>query len=356
VRPDLPPALEGVLNKALAKRAADRYQSAGALLSDFQAAVAGRPTRPVQSAPPLNTTVRAANPPVGGSAAPTINPAGVISGPPQYSAAGAPGGVPPSPIGVLKPVAVAAPAWSKKTGIWTQGFTVLFVLVAIAGGINTLVFRGIGNSAPLFQDYLAFDVLQGILALVGLRFATSPAMRSGFVFQAISAGAFVIRDGIILNFNTSPATVVFPFALNAHLVFLHYLFNLLSLACISYALVPRRPSDGWLTLLQIGASIGVILLRSSSIFSEITSLLDFEFTASIVCGIFSLALLVFRFQVWGRSPVAISCLALAQLAFAFDLLRLEPFFSIRDFIALGLGILAFLVLVQTERMKKAGVI
>ncbi len=40
-RPDLPPSLEDVLNKALAKDPNLRYQTAGALLADFKAAVGG---------------------------------------------------------------------------------------------------------------------------------------------------------------------------------------------------------------------------------------------------------------------------------------------------------------------------
>ncbi len=39
LRPELPPALEGMMARALAKRPADRYQSAGELLSEFQSAV-----------------------------------------------------------------------------------------------------------------------------------------------------------------------------------------------------------------------------------------------------------------------------------------------------------------------------
>jgi serine/threonine protein kinase len=75
-RPDLPPALDAVLGKALAKPPAQRYQSAGEMLYDFQAALAGRLSQPLGSSssvfyeqtrlsqPPLPETVRAVKPPV----------------------------------------------------------------------------------------------------------------------------------------------------------------------------------------------------------------------------------------------------------------------------------------------------
>ncbi|HEY7126886.1 MAG TPA: serine/threonine-protein kinase [Ktedonobacterales bacterium] len=74
-RPDLPPPLDGVLSKALAKQPAQRYQSAGELLYEFQAA-AGRLSQPSGGAssllnaqtrvsqPQLPETVRAVNPPM----------------------------------------------------------------------------------------------------------------------------------------------------------------------------------------------------------------------------------------------------------------------------------------------------
>ncbi len=77
VRPDLPPGLEGVVNKALAKQIAGRYQTAGELLADFKAAMAGRqtqalssgasivnaPTRLTPPPPPQNSTIWTASPP-----------------------------------------------------------------------------------------------------------------------------------------------------------------------------------------------------------------------------------------------------------------------------------------------------
>ena len=71
LRPDLP-VLDGVLARALAKRADDRYQSAGALLADFKAVIGGRASRPVAGIGDMPTkpsqafydpTVKAANPP-----------------------------------------------------------------------------------------------------------------------------------------------------------------------------------------------------------------------------------------------------------------------------------------------------
>lgn len=44
LRPDLPPAVEAVINKALEKDPEQRYQSAGELVAAFKAALAGRPS------------------------------------------------------------------------------------------------------------------------------------------------------------------------------------------------------------------------------------------------------------------------------------------------------------------------
>jgi serine/threonine protein kinase len=45
LRPELPPAVQAVIAKALAKQPEDRYQSAGQLVADFRAAAARRPSR-----------------------------------------------------------------------------------------------------------------------------------------------------------------------------------------------------------------------------------------------------------------------------------------------------------------------
>ncbi len=345
VRPDLPPALEGVLNRALAKRAADRYQSAGALLSDFQAAVAGRPTRPVQSAPPLNTTVRAANPPVAGSAAPTINPAGVISGPPQYSGPLPTGGFAPPPVYQPVPVAVAAPSRPKKTRIWTQGFTVLFVGAAIAGAIDFLVLGNAYSFASFLTNLKILEILTAVICLVGLRFATSKLMHAGLILQVISLGVEVAFGGFIFysSYLIRAAVVVAGAA---------------SLVCISYALVRRRPSDGGLTALQVIITFGVIGYLTQGFRGFSFDLEDFLALALFICPIFSVALLLFRFQVWKRHPVVLVCLSLPQLVLGLYLLRVVVFSNAIYFIAIGiLPALGFLVLVQTERMKrKAGVI
>ncbi len=64
VRPDLPPGLEGVVNKALAKQIAGRYQTAGDLLADFKAAMAGRQTQALSSGPSIaNAPTRLTPPP-----------------------------------------------------------------------------------------------------------------------------------------------------------------------------------------------------------------------------------------------------------------------------------------------------
>jgi len=62
--PDLPPSLEAVVMKALAKRPGDRYQSAGALAGDFALAAAGA----LSVAPTVPSPTVARTAPVGGGA------------------------------------------------------------------------------------------------------------------------------------------------------------------------------------------------------------------------------------------------------------------------------------------------
>ena len=72
LRPDLP-TLDGMLARALAKRADERYQSAGALLADFKGVLGGRASQPIMGIGDAPTkpsqafyapTLKAANPPV----------------------------------------------------------------------------------------------------------------------------------------------------------------------------------------------------------------------------------------------------------------------------------------------------
>ena len=65
---DLPPAVDAIVMKALAKRLEDRYQSAGAMRNDIERYLAGRP---VEAAAPLPAPVAAAPVPVPVVAAPT---------------------------------------------------------------------------------------------------------------------------------------------------------------------------------------------------------------------------------------------------------------------------------------------
>lgn len=363
VRPDLPPALEGVLNKALAKRAADRYQSAGALLQDFRAALSGQPVEPIRYSQPLDTTVRASNPPVAGGAAPTINPAGVISGPPYY-----PGNLPVGGVPFYQPlpVAMAMPAQPKPTSIWTQGFTGLFIGVAIIGGILTLVGTTsvsdtaggttIGDQLTLLS-YIALIVV----GAVGLRFATSGLMRAGFVFQLLSVVAAIIQAGIILSYDANPGD--YPVDLVNHLSLAIFLVNLLSMICISYALVRWQPADAGFMVLQLAAG-SILTFIYGNRFTAISSgdpntaeiILTFAFVA------FAATLLAFRFPGWKHSPVVIFFLMVSNLGFALSYL---VFVLGTESVSLSLTyalllvpdflfILGFLALVQTERLKKLG--
>jgi serine/threonine protein kinase len=357
VRPDLPPALDAVLNRALAKRAADRYQTAGALLQDFRAAVAGQTIEPTRYSQPLNTTIRATNLPTAGSG-PTINPSGVISGPPQYS-----GGIPSvgfaqPPVYQPVPVAVAVPPQPKPASIWTQGFKAVFGLAVVAGIINMLIFQN-QDVIPLFRDFQALNIVLGVICLVGLRYVTSGLMRAGFLLQVASVVCGLIWGQVYLNYFTG-SSPDYPSDAIAHLSFALNLFNLASLVCISYTLLRWQPADAGLTALQVIASIVLLITVGhnyflSDLFGSFTS---FEGWGIILCTIFPTALLVFRFPLWKRSPVAVLCLALAQINFILDVFGLVyDSINLRDLIAGALFALGFLVLVQTERVKKqAGVI
>ncbi len=94
LRPDLPPAVEAVMLKALAKQPEQRYAQAGALVADFATAAAGKtptgvplaaPAVPAQSSAPPSPPTRRTGAPSPPSAGPPPAPTPVGSAPPRRS-------------------------------------------------------------------------------------------------------------------------------------------------------------------------------------------------------------------------------------------------------------------------------
>ncbi len=376
IRPELPPALEGVVHKALAKQAADRYETAGALLRDVRTAVIGQISGPLRYSQSLNTTIRAANPPLAGSSATTITPSGGISDPLKYAGNLPLGGVPiyqPVPrVGAVPPQPESTRIWTqgeeedleeeeswepqpKPAKIWTRGFTILFVLIAVAGGILTLVGASsikISTTTSNQVALLSFVALM-VVGLVGLRFAASGLMRAGFVLQVLSTIAAIFQS---LGFDAS----YFLGDLSTHLSLLIWLLNLLSLICVSYALVRWQSADAGLTVLQLAAGI-ILTVHYISTVAHVPSSLIPETVATAACLALAVALMVLRFLCWRRYPVVILCLAGARVLLMLSYLIYSPTVSSLPFLDLlflaadFLFVLGFLALVQVERLKKAGV-
>lgn len=126
-RPDLPPALDAVVLKAIAKQPADRYQSAGQLARDFEAALGGKvPASAPLPAPGAPTSGRPPTPLP--SVGPTVRP-GAHSVPPTVAA----GAARPS----TQPPTTARPASKMPILIGLLGV----LLVAVIGGALLMVQR-----------------------------------------------------------------------------------------------------------------------------------------------------------------------------------------------------------------------
>ncbi len=301
-RPDLPPALDAVLNKALAKQPAQRYQTAGELLYDFRAAMAGRLSQPVGGAstvfyaqtrvsqPQQGTTVRAANlpgsPQVPGAGPYRPTPSGQPGARPTAGQYVPPTAIPGAPAGMA--ARPPAGATAKKATFWTPGFSWLFLGVVVFEVI-LLALLAANNPSPsssvldqpnyhnypyFFSFYAAYGydtlhnqyeyistpgfasltskntimilwVLLLVICLVGIASVRSWWIRLGFVFQVASVLIASVLYQITLNAASEENLVL---ALIACLV----IFTHLSVFCIFYALVrlalsgPRSPGlGGW---------------------------------------------------------------------------------------------------------------
>ena len=281
-----------------------------------------------------------------------------------------PKAVPAAPAITIQPQAdqAAQPTSPKPASIWTQGFTMVFVLAAIAGGVLTLI--GIGGANASTGTNMTGDqmgLLAGIalvvVCLVGLRFATSALMRVGFLFQLLTAIAGIIVWAVLQS-SDDHLIVGSSLDVHSHLLLAVSLLNLVSLIGVSYALVRWQPVDGGLTVLQLMVSIILTALfwnwfmgAGNVSFAKFVSIA--EYVAIFACAAFSAALLVFRLSCWRRQPVVILCLAVANVLWAVFNFNLPISLSLVYALVLAfvwLSVLGFLALVQVERVKKASMV
>ncbi len=187
LRPDLPAALDGVMNKALAKQPEARFQSASELLAAFKGALSARsastplaPTRYPQQ-PALGPTIRVSNPPVWPETAPSDRLPDIYQ---------APTAVKPSPPSApYPPMPFAQPAHKparKKSGGWTSfiggllaglafflpwttsGAVVYFPAAFLFASYQSFSYQSFG-----FELYLAVILMMsGLAGLTWTRFAS----------------------------------------------------------------------------------------------------------------------------------------------------------------------------------------
>ncbi len=167
--PGLPPAIDDVIARAMAKDPADRFQTAGALAAATAAALTGGPSAPLPdkggvtrawATPPPHTapTQRPAEP------APTLQTAAPMrpfpAGPPP-----APPHLPPHSGPPPAPMVPAPPPPRRRKRGRIAGAAVLAVLVAVAAVVGVLVLRHQGGGPAPYQP----QTLQGGYGPVALK-------------------------------------------------------------------------------------------------------------------------------------------------------------------------------------------
>jgi serine/threonine protein kinase len=346
VRPDLPPALDAVLDKALAKQPTQRYQTAGELLYEFQAALVGQLLPQVGSSASvfyeqtrlspslLPPTVQAVHPP----ADPVVPPAkgaGTVGVTPLQPPV-TPLVMPPASSssispGVARSLLASSPTPApEKARVWAKWFT------GLSASIATL---GIVAPAFGFRSFLTL-LLVGLLigtCLVGPRFTQSLLIRIGLLLQLVA---------IFLSFFYSTD-------LDNIALFLQPIPAALSMICISYGIARWKfPQDAGLLGLQILLSLGVGIVADYVVVPVDRFLVVFPVLAVLV--------LMLRLACWKAQPVVTLLLAVGGIwAFYFysrhyDRFQLPLNFSLsvilcEQFVFLSLG---FLLLVQTERIRQ----
>ena len=313
LRPDLPPMLDGVLKKALAKDAAARYQTAAELLSDFKGTMSGRtsqaPSGTINISDDLtrpgsfhsDPTLRA-EPPAGESVQLHQELAELREAVRRLSQAPAP---PPG----TKP----APAWPAARGrIWTLEFTAVFALIAVAGGIASIFsLNGVLPSAkaplPLWGALLILAALAGaagyfvrsIPLIAGLSLLFASVVTS--LMLAASAQATPNFTPMFDPFcsgcdpRAEPTTAFLSSSLVTSLLLL------VALLCLSFELARWRSAGltGFLAFPVI-VSVGLGLYTLGDLGDDARRTL---LTIAIaVCCLFAALVCVFRGSCWSRSP------------------------------------------------------
>ncbi len=390
-RPDVPVALDAVIGKALAKQPEQRYGRAGELLFDFRAALGGQVLRFANSSDAtrishvyLDPTLRATNPPVS-SAGPTLAGRGSAALPPISQP------IPPplSPSGFLSPgvsrpisAPVFAPAAPAQPKIWTQGFTSLFVALAIAGGVVTLVVYNLigGDSINNFVsiDWMTLLVL-GVVAstcLVGLRFVRSKLLRAGLLLQVGSLASNLVLFALILHLDTSDYDPNFPYRwTEVYLPLILTVLNAASLVILSYGMARwQGAQDAKFIVLQLIVS-GVVgfLLFGIIPYHFFFSFLAENFGVPPWCSYLVMAVALFaacvfllRPACWKQQRAVTMLLGLGAVLFVFQVPG--GFYVVRRWLDwlpnywdIGfcvfllswlLLLLGFLLLIQTERVRQ----
>jgi len=408
-RPDLPANLEVMLSVALEKQPANRFQSARAMFSAFKQAVADQapiassptvygsndPTRlsqhiyhdPTVVTPP---PVAPASPPAGvGGVAPATVPAGRMSGPPMSAPSGQQYSyqAPWQPGMVLAPQSVVQPSGK----VWTSGFSTVFTLAGAVGLILTLVIffalsedteQGITSTA---SDIGVLLLQGGMVAVSGvsIALATSWLTRSGFMLQIAATLATIIASVLILSLDvTRQFNPNFPFSLTYfYLPLVASLLSAASLVCLAYGLGRWKASpDAWLVAVQVIASIVLAVILTLVVNSNEEFHIGLEggriflFGVALGCALVAVLTLLVRPTTWKRQAFITACLTLGALLFVFHVpdnygfyyglfatqaisihlpyIQFLRFFYLLFALPYPLFALGFLLLIQTERVRK----